>query len=138
MYRAVSSVPSRFISAESSIRGLSQDFCTAFNTGNCDQAAALFTADAILMPPEHDLAIGPKAIEQVLRKLGDCGQHDLRLETLRVEYSDDLAVEIGRYTLALRKTDGTTGMERGKYLHSWRRLGVWLMTAASWNRNEGR
>lgn len=137
MYRVANSVSSRFVNVESTIRGLSQDFCTAFNTGNFDQGAALFTADAILMPPGHDLATGPKAIERSLRELGEVGQQDLRLETLRVDYSDDLAVEFGRYTLAIRQTNGATSIESGKYLHSWRRLGVWLMTGASWNRNAG-
>lgn len=138
MYRAVSSVPSRFVNAETTIRGLSQDFCTAFNTGNYDHASGLFADDGILMPPDHELAIGPKAIEAVLRKFGDLGQHDLRLETLRVDFSDDLAAEIGRYTLAVQRPDGTTSVERGKYLHCWRRLGVWLMTADAWNRNAGK
>jgi uncharacterized protein (TIGR02246 family) len=137
MYRAVSSVPSRFVNVESTIRGLSQDFCTAFNTGNFDQAAGLFTAEGVVMPPERDLVTGLKAIENVLRQLAESGQQDLRLETLRVDHSDDIAVEIGGYTLSIHNSDRTTTIERGKYLHSWRRLGVWLMTANCWNRSLG-
>ena len=38
-------------SVESTIRDLSQDFRTAFNTGNYDQVAALFSSEGIFMEP---------------------------------------------------------------------------------------
>ena len=39
-----SSIPSSgfFLDVESVIRGLTQDYCTAFNTGNYDQVASLY------------------------------------------------------------------------------------------------
>ena len=132
-----SSVPhsSPFADIESTIRGLSQDFCTAFNTGNYDQAAALFTPDGLFMPPQREAAQGRQAVERVLRQYGESGYEDLRRETSHVEYSGDLAVEIGRYTMAIRQANGTTVADRGKFLSAWRRLGVWLMVADSWNSN---
>lgn len=132
-----SSVPnsSVFVDVESTIRGLSQDFCMAFNTGNYDQAAGLFTPDGLLLAPHNDATQGPQAVERVLRKLGESGYEDLRLETTRVEYSGDLAIEAGRYTMAIRQSNGTTLADRGKFLHAWRRMGVWLMVANSWNSN---
>ena len=124
-----------FMDVESTIRGLSQDFCTAFNTGNYDQAASLFAADGLLMAPHRDLVQGPPAVERVLRIFGEAGCEDLRLETSHVEYSGDLALEVGRYTMAIRQANGTTLLERGKFLHAWRRLGVWLMVSNSWSSN---
>lgn len=132
-----SSVPNsnRFLDVESTIRGLSQDFCTAFNTGNYDQAAGLFAPDGLFLAPHREAAHGPQAIERMLREYGENGYEDLRLETNRVEYSGELAVEIGRYSIAVRQTNGTTLADRGKFVHAWRRLGVWLMVANSWNSN---
>lgn len=124
-----------FVDVESTIRGLSQDFCTAFNTGNYDQAASLFAADGIYLAPHQDSVQGPQAVERMLRKFGESGCEDLRLETNRVEYSGDLALEIGRYTMAIRQANGTTLADRGKFMHAWRRLGVWLMVANSWSSN---
>jgi uncharacterized protein (TIGR02246 family) len=118
---------------QSAVRGLTQDFATAFNTGNYDQAAALFTSDGYLMPPHRDAVQGQKAIEVTLRRLSDAGYQNLRLETIRVEESGDLAVEIGRYTVAIQQANGTTVAERGKFVQAWHRLGVWLMTANCWN-----
>ena len=136
MYRSFgSNAPSStaFLDVESTIRGLTQDYNTAFNTGNYDQVAILFASDGILMPPNRESVHGPQAIERVLRQLGEMGFQDLRLETSRVNYSSDMAIEIGRYTVAVRQENGTTVIDRGKFIHAWRRLGAWLLVADSWN-----
>jgi ketosteroid isomerase-like protein len=114
---------------------LAQDFVTSFNTANYDQVAALFAQDGVFMAPHYDPAYGPKAVERLLRQIGDAGYEDLRLETVRVEASGDLAMEIGRYTVAVRQSDGTILADRGKYVKAWRRLGVWLIVADCWSSN---
>src|SRR5271165_5708467 len=138
MYRPYSSslADSRpFLDVQSQIRNLAQDFVTSFNTGNYDQVAALFAQDGALMAPHHEAAYGPKAVEQLLRKIGESGYEGLRLETVRVEASGDLAMEIGRYSVAIRQPDGTILADRGKYVKAWRRLGAWLIVADCWSTN---
>jgi uncharacterized protein (TIGR02246 family) len=125
-----------FVDVESTIRGLTQDLSTAFNTGNYDHVAAAFAIDGQFMAPNREPAIGAKPIERMLREIGEAGYQDLRFETLRVEYSDDLAVEVGRYTVSVAMGNGTTSIERGKYVHAWRRLGTWLMFASCWSSNQ--
>jgi ketosteroid isomerase-like protein len=117
------------------IRGLTQDLCTAFNTGNYDQAGVLFAGNGQFLPPHHEPAEGPKAVEYLFRKYGEAGYQDLRLETLRVDHSGDTAVETGKFTVAVRQENGTTSIERGKFLNAWRRVGVWLLVAECWNLN---
>jgi uncharacterized protein (TIGR02246 family) len=138
MYRPYSSTlaDSRpFLDVQSLIRNLSQDFVTSFNTGNYDQVAALFAQDGAFMAPHYDPAYGPKAVERLLRQFGEAGYEDLRLETVRVEASGDLAMELGRYSVAVRQPDGTILADRGKYVKAWRRLGVWLIVADCWSTN---
>jgi uncharacterized protein (TIGR02246 family) len=138
MYRPYSSslADSRpFLDVESLIRNLAQDFVTSFNTGNYDQVAALFAQDGTLMAAHHDPAYGPKAVERLLRQFAEFGYEDLRFETIRVEASGDLAVEIGRYAVAIRQPDGTILADRGKYVKAWRRLGAWLIVADCWSSN---
>jgi uncharacterized protein (TIGR02246 family) len=120
---------------QSLIRNNTQDFVTAFNTANYDQAAAMFSPDGAFMAPHHDPAYGPKAVEHLLRKFGDAGYQDLRLETVRVESSGDMAMEIGRYSVAIHLPDGTVTADRGKYVKGWRRLGAWLIIADCWSSN---
>jgi uncharacterized protein (TIGR02246 family) len=138
MYRPYSSsaADSRpFMDVHSLIRNHAQDFVTAFNTGNFDHAAALFAPDGAFLAPHHDPAYGPKAMENILRKFADAGYQDLRLETVRIEASTDMAMEIGRYSVALRQPDGTIQPDRGKYLRTWRRLGAWLIIGDCWSSN---
>lgn len=138
MYRPYSSslADSRpFLDVQSLIRNLDQDFVTSFNTGNYDQAAALFAQDGAFMAPHYDPAYGPKAVERLLRQFGEAGYEDLRLETVRVETSGDMAMEIGRYTVGVRLPDSTIRADRGKYVKVWRRLGAWLIVADCWSSN---
>src|ERR1019366_793236 len=132
MYRPYSSslTDSRpFLDVQSLIRNLAQDFVTSFNTGNYDQVSALFAQDGAFMAPHYDPAYGPKAVERLLRQIGEAGYEDLRLETVRVEASGDLAMEIGRYTVAIRRPDGAILADSGNYLRALRRLGAWLIIA---------
>ena len=138
MYRPFGSSvpkPTPFLDVETIIRGLTQDLCTAFNTGNYDQAGALFAANGQFLPPHHDPAEGPRAIERVLRLYGESGYQDLRLETQRVETSGDTAIETGRFSIGVQQSNGTTSIERGKYVQAWRRVGVWLIVANCCNFN---
>lgn len=136
MYRPYTSAPTDFRpfrDVESQLRDLSQDFTTAFNTGNYDQAASFFAADGVLMAPHHEGAYGQKPVERLLRQLGEAGYSDLRLETMRVDHTTDMAMELGRFSVVIRKADGTKVPERGKYVRVWRRLGAWLLVADCWS-----
>ncbi len=119
---------------ESQLRDLTQDFATAFNTGNYDQAAGLFASDGVMMAPLYEGVYGQKPIERLLREIGEAGYSDLRLETTRVDHSGDMAMELGRFSMVLRKADGTLLPEHGKYVKVWRRLGAWLIMADCWSR----
>ena len=85
MYRPYNSVPSPnpFADVESSIRSLTLDYCTSFNTGNYDQVAAMFAPEAILMAPNREPVVGRKGIENLIRSYGEEGYGELRMETTR-------------------------------------------------------
>ncbi len=138
MYRPYSSslADSRpFVDVESLIRGLTLDFVTSFNTGNYDQIAAMFAPDGVFMAPHHDPAYGPRAVERLLRDFHERGYEDLRVETVLIEHSGDMAMEIARFSVAIRQPDGTLIPDRGKCLRVWRRLGAWLIAADCWSSN---
>jgi ketosteroid isomerase-like protein len=118
-----------FRDVESQLRDLTQDFATSFNTGNYDQAASLFASDGALMAPLYEGAYGQRAIEHLLREMGEAGYSNLRLETTRVDHSGDMAMELGRFSVSAPKPDGTMALQQGKYVRVWRRLGAWLIVA---------
>jgi uncharacterized protein (TIGR02246 family) len=119
------------LDVESTIRGLTQDFCTAFNTGNYDQVAALFASDGVLMLSHRESSQGLKGIERALRQYGDSGYQNLRFETTRVDYSGDMAIEMGRYTVSFDPGNRAVG-DSGKFLRAWRRLGAWRIAGDAW------
>jgi ketosteroid isomerase-like protein len=119
---------------ESQLRDATQDFATSFNTGNYDQAAALFANDGVLIVPRLESANGQKAVERLLRQLGEAGYSDLRLETTRIDHSGDMAMELGRFSAVIRQADGKLTPEHGRYVKVWRRLGAWLLVADCWSR----
>jgi ketosteroid isomerase-like protein len=106
-----------------------------FNTGNYDQVASLFASDGLFMAPHYEAVAGPKAIERKLRDFGADGFQDLRLETSRVDYSGDMAMEVGRYSVSIVREIGGSDTDRGKYVKVWRRLGAWRIVADCWSSN---
>ncbi|HVO63718.1 MAG TPA: nuclear transport factor 2 family protein [Terriglobales bacterium] len=116
--------------AESAMRGLVQDFTTAFNTGNYDQCAAIFVPEGQLMMSHRDAVQGHRGIERSLRDLGESGYQDLRMQTVRVDAAGDRGIEIGRYTASVRLPNGKLVTDRGNYLACWRRLGAWRILAS--------
>jgi ketosteroid isomerase-like protein len=87
------------------------------------------------MAPNHDSVAGPKAIERKLREFGEAGFQDLRLETSRVDFSGDMAMEVGRYSVSIVRESGGAATDRGKYVKVWRRLGAWRIVADCWSSN---
>ena len=134
MYRPSLSGTRPIRDVQTQIRDSTQDFATAFNTGNYDQAAVMFAGDGVLMVPRHEAAYGQKPVERLLRELGEAEYSGLRLVTTRVEHSSEMAMEIGQFSAAARKADGTIAPERGKYVKVWRKLGAWLIVADCWSR----
>jgi ketosteroid isomerase-like protein len=138
MYRPYSSPfsdPRLTGDVESQIRSQTQDYVTSFNTGNYDLVAGLFAKDGALMITHHEPVYAPSAVERLLRQFGETGYADLRMETLRVDASGDMAMEVGRYSVVIRGANSTTATDRGNYLRVWRRLGVWLISAECWSSN---
>jgi len=44
-----------------------------------------------------------------------------------------MAMELGKFSVVIRKADGTLSPERGKNVKVWRRLGAWLIMADCWS-----
>jgi ketosteroid isomerase-like protein len=134
MYRPTSgsvSGSNPLLDVDSTIRGLTQDFCMAYNTGNYDQGSALFASDGVLTLSHRESCQGSKAIERMLRQYRESGCRNLHFETMRVEHSGDMAIEMGRYTVSMEPGNIAVG-DAGRFLRAWRRLGVWRIVGDSW------
>ena len=94
-------------------------------------AAALYTEDAQVLAPDAAVVSGRRAIEAFWKQAaGALGLEKATLQTVEVESSGDLAVEVGTARL---ETAG--GVANVKYVVSWRRGGdgAWRLHRDIWN-----
>ena len=71
----------------------------AFLKGNAAGVAALYTVDGELLPPNSAPVRGRDAIATFWKGAMGTGLKGVRLETVELEPRDDVATELGRYTL---------------------------------------
>lgn len=107
----------------------------AFNARDPAALAALYTEDAVLMPPNDLQVQGSEAIQswfdQALPRLGA-----IRLWPTATRVDGDLALQVGRFQMTPNSpVPGSTGGERaGKYVLVLTRAGPrWAICAELWN-----
>jgi uncharacterized protein (TIGR02246 family) len=100
-------------------------FVGAFNSGDAAAVAAFYTEQGQLLPPNADFMVGKEAIQAFWQGAMDMGIASCRLEIREVEQHDDVAIEVGTYTLNAQ--DGTE-LDAGKYIVIWKRVeGEWKL-----------
>ena len=115
----------------SAIEAGNQKFIQAFQKGDSAAVAALYAANAQVLPPNGEIASGDEPIQKFWQGVMDSGIKAAQLETLEVEAFDDTAYEVGKYTLT---GEGGKIMDRGKYIVIWKRVnGEWKLYRDIWN-----
>jgi uncharacterized protein (TIGR02246 family) len=116
------------------VEAANKQFIAAFNKGDAAAVAAMYSADARLLPPNGPMGEGRQAVQQFWQGAIGAGLKLVSLETLHVESQGNLAFEVGRYTLTAPKTGGGTTTDTGKYVVVWEREGdKWKLAADIWN-----
>lgn len=123
---------------ETSIRDLTKTYVSSANARDVDKVVAFYTADAVLLPPNHEAVQGHESIHRYFKsELMDAGFSNFDNQTIKVEHAGDLAYQRGTYVFQIAGKDGSNKIERGKYVVVWRRLpnGDWRMLIDSWSNN---
>ena len=104
-------------------------YVAASNEGDAEALTALYAADAVLLPPDHEPIHGREAIGEFWRQGTDTG---LEVSTLRLEVGGDVAYLVGRYHLPPTEQEEA---DSGKYVLCLKRQadGAWKLTADIWN-----
>ena len=119
------------------IRAGTESWVKSFNSGNASAVAALYSDDAVLMPPGAPPARGAAAIKEAIGKeiagakkggvTFTIGTHD------EVGVNGDMAWHSGGY-FVMDKAGKV--VEAGKFLEAWERKGgKWRIVRDMWNSN---
>lgn len=100
------------------IAGSIADFIAAFSRGDAASAAAVYTQDGQVLPPNSDVLTGRQAIQAFWKGLMDMGVKAVTLETVEVDAIGTMAYEVGRF--GLQGAEGQV-IDSGKYIVIWKR-----------------
>ena len=118
-----------------SIAETNRRFMKAFDEGDTEGVAALYTPEGQLLPPGAEMITGHSAIEEFWRGAREMGLATAELGTAELDVLGDTAIEIGRYTL---RTADDTVADEGKYLVVWKDDGgAWKLHRDIWNTSRG-
>ena len=102
----------------------------AYNAGDAEAIAALYTEDCRLMPPGAELMEGRDAAAASFTEMIASGAK-LELQSVQAVAGGDLGYHVGRYVM--RTPDGAVA-ERGKYIETWRKTAAgWKIANDIWN-----
>ena len=119
----------------SAIESVSEQFAKALVRRDFDALAALYTDDAVLMPPHQPAVQGGRA---VLKSWFAAFPRvtEFKLANQRIDGRGDLAYVRGAYTMTLQPEGAPAPItDRGKYIEVRRRqpTGAWLLEADIFN-----
>jgi uncharacterized protein (TIGR02246 family) len=121
--------------ARTAIEAANAKFSEVFARGDAAALAALYTADATLLPPGETMLEGSAAIGQYWKKSHDSGVASAKLTTEKVERDGDVAIETGKVELLVRAQGKPEATAHAKYLVVWKLQadGTWKMHRDIWN-----
>jgi uncharacterized protein (TIGR02246 family) len=113
------------------IEAVNAKFGTAWGSKDAAALAALYTANATLLPPNGSQVSGSQAILEFWKMALGGAPAVGKLTTTEVEAHGTTAHEVGTYQLS--SADGKV-VDKGKYVVIWKREGsVWKLHRDIWN-----
>lgn len=114
----------------SAITAVNRQFEAAARSQDLEALAALYTADAMVLPPDGPFVKGRADIKQMWGSVAQqLGLKDVRLRTVSFEHEGNLGHEVGEATLMV-----ATGTVVAKYVVVWKSSdGQWRLHRDIWN-----
>jgi uncharacterized protein (TIGR02246 family) len=111
-------------------------FGEGLRRGDAVAVAALYTDDAILLPPNSEMIRGRQGIEKFWGAAIQMGVKDAVLTTMELSGSGDTIHEIGSYTLKIHPKGQNPSEDKGKYIVIWKHTASgWKLHRDIWNTN---
>ncbi|WP_019917160.1 YybH family protein [Methyloversatilis discipulorum] len=120
---------------QTAIADINTRWDAAFNGGDAAAVAALYDAEAAVLPAGGEAAIGPAAIQALFAGAIASGIHKHRIELHAVAGDDALATQRGRWSAQAKNADGELQTFSGHITVVYRRQpdGNWRALTHTWN-----
>ena len=107
----------------------------SLNGGDAAGVAALYTDDAVLLPPDAARIDGREGIQGAWQKFIDADYRDVAMTTQEVDDFGDVANEVGTISATAPRENGGRGQLAGKYVAVWKRGrdDTWRLHRDIWN-----
>ncbi|MDA2931509.1 SgcJ/EcaC family oxidoreductase, partial [Acidobacteria bacterium AH-259-O06] len=118
------------------VNSLHDEYVTVHNDNDAERLAALYTQDAVLMPPNEPARAGNQAVQSWFQDAFDQSTAELSLASDEVQVTADSAFDRGTYTIKLTPKSGGEAIEdNGKWILILRKQpdGSWKIARAIWN-----
>lgn len=108
---------------------------SAFNSGNVDAVAALYTPDAVVLPSTHAVVRGTSAIKDFWNGTISAGVKDHRIEMIDALSVGEIAYATGKWSANASGEGGETQRYEGTIVTIFRRQGdgSWRACLHTWN-----
>ena len=117
---------------EQAIRAVVDTLNQAIAAKNDSAIVALYTPDAVMMPPNEGSVSGVSGMRAFWAEMWPMNA-SLVITPANIDVTGDLAVEEGTWAFEMATPAGPQ-RDNGKYLTSWRKVdGAWRMTRDIWN-----
>ena len=111
-------------------------FGEGLRQGDAVAVAALYTDDAILLPPNSEVIRGRQGIGKFWGAAIQMGVKGAVLTTMELSGSGDTIHEIGNYTLKIHSKGQKPIEDKGKYIVIWKHtVSGWKLHRDIWNSN---
>ncbi len=124
--------------AEAEIRKGDEDFFSAAKAKDANAIAALYSTDAVSMPPNSPPLVGHDAILKYNQDFVKLPQLAITGESETIRFSDDgtMAYDAGKYSVSYVDAKGHTIKDQGKFLNVLKKVGgKWKVVVDAFSSN---
>lgn len=122
-------------SVKAGIDAMNRAYTQHLLAGHADSVAAMYAADATLMPPNMAPAHGAEAIRAALNGMMAMGKPtSFTMRSENVVVAGPMAIERGRWTYGMMGPNNMAMADSGNYLVHWHNVGgKWMLMDDIWN-----
>jgi len=121
--------------ARREIEKINRRFGEGIRHGDAAAVGALYTDDALLMPPNSEMVHGKEGTTKFWAGAIKMGVKDAVLHTVEAHLKGDTVEEVGKYTLKIQPEGQSAFEDKGKYVVLWKQTsdGTWRLHRDIWN-----